>query len=175
MDENPCGEMYYLLQDENEFIEGVSNPVLIVVVLSTQEHVYAVREQLQQTPAEPRLHYYTDMSCPVCLYQAALPVETNCGHLFCGSCLIAYRRSGTWLGAINCPICRQMVTLLFLLFQDHASLQQPRSLMDCLWDVPTLLRHAFREMFSVSGPFWMFCIHSLCLVRPPLVTQRLAG
>lgn len=26
-----------------------------------------------------------------------------------GSCIVAYWRYGTWLGAINCPICRQMV------------------------------------------------------------------
>uniref|UniRef100_A0A8C7NRL7 RING-type domain-containing protein n=1 Tax=Oncorhynchus mykiss TaxID=8022 RepID=A0A8C7NRL7_ONCMY len=117
--------------------------------------------------------------------EAALPVETNCGHLFCGSCIVAFGRSGTWLGAINCPICRQMATLLFLLFQDHASLL----LMDCLWDVPTLLRHAFGEMFSVSGPFWMFCICLLGFMDDSFVilllfifvmyhkvmTQRLAG
>lgn len=29
-----------------------------------------------------------------------------------GSCIIAYWRYGTWLGAISCPICRQMVRLL---------------------------------------------------------------
>lgn len=34
--------------------------------------------------AEDRQQFYTDMSCPVCLQQAVLPVETNCGHLFCG-------------------------------------------------------------------------------------------
>lgn len=34
MDENQCGDVDYLLQDENTLIEGVSNPVLIVVVLS---------------------------------------------------------------------------------------------------------------------------------------------
>lgn len=34
--------------------------------------------------AENRQQFYTDMSCPVCLQQAVLPVETNCGHLFCG-------------------------------------------------------------------------------------------
>ncbi|KAM8827613.1 E3 ubiquitin-protein ligase RNF170 isoform 2-T6 [Spinachia spinachia] len=130
------------------------------------------------------------MSCPVCLQQAVLPVETNCGHLFCGSCIIAYWRYGTWLGAINCPICRQMVTLLFPLFHEHTNPQrvqdggaepqliltdindynrrfsgQPRSYMDRLRDVPTLLRHAFREMFSVGGLFWMFRIRILlCLV-----------
>lgn len=38
-------------------------------------------------------------------------------------------------------------------------------LMDRLRDVPTLLRHAFREMFSVGGLFWMFRIRILlCLV-----------
>ncbi|XP_062340342.1 E3 ubiquitin-protein ligase RNF170 [Osmerus eperlanus] len=215
MDENECGDGNYLLQDEGSLIEGVSNPVLFVVVLSVtflcglltllcrneqqnihpenQEHVRAVRQQLQseqESPPEPRPQYYTDMSCPVCLQQAVLPVETNCGHLFCGACIIAYWRYGTWLGAIHCPICRQIVTLVFPLFNEQASPQQvqdgeaeptlimqdvndynrrfsgqPRSIMERLRDVPTLLRHAFREMFSMGGLFWMFRIRILlCLV-----------
>lgn len=40
--------------------------------------------QDENSQAEARQQYYTDMSCPVCLQQAVLPVETNCGHLFCG-------------------------------------------------------------------------------------------
>lgn len=209
LDANP------LIPDEESLIEGVSDPVLLVLVLSvtvlaglvtllcrteqqrihpeSQEHVRVVREQLQNeqvSSSESRHQYYSDMSCPVCLQQAVLPVETNCGHLFCGPCIIAYWRYGTWLGAINCPICRQMVTLLFPLFHDNgrsARTQdeqvepatiingindynrrfsgQPRSLVDRLRDVPTLLRHAFREMFSVGGLFWMFRIRILlCLV-----------
>ncbi|XP_029300091.1 E3 ubiquitin-protein ligase RNF170 [Cottoperca gobio] len=217
MEDNECGDLDYLVQDEDTLIEGVSNQVLFVVVLSitflaglltllcredqqdihpeNQEHVRAVRQQLQteqdENPqAEARQQYYTDMSCPVCLQQAVLPVETNCGHLFCGSCIVAYWRYGTWLGAIHCPICRQMVTLLFPLFHEHTAPErvqdgeaepqliltdindynrrfsgQPRSYMDRLRDVPTLLRHAFREMFSVGGLFWMFRIRIiLCLV-----------
>uniref|UniRef100_A0AAZ3SPP5 RING-type domain-containing protein n=1 Tax=Oncorhynchus tshawytscha TaxID=74940 RepID=A0AAZ3SPP5_ONCTS len=224
----------YLLQDEDSLIEGVSNPVLFVVVLSVtflcglvtllcrneqynihpenQEHVRAVRQQLQ-SESQVR-QFYTDMSCPVCLQQAVLPVETNCGHLFCGPCIIAYWRYGTWFGAINCPICRQMVTLLFPLFHEQVSPQQvqdgtvepllilrdlgdynrrfsgqPRSLMDRLRDVPTLLRHLFREMFSVGGLFWMFRIRVLLcgdpetgrvmdevfIIQRLVVDQRLAG
>ncbi|KAF7688502.1 E3 ubiquitin-protein ligase RNF170 [Silurus meridionalis] len=202
--------------EQNSLIEGVSDPVLLVVIFSVtflaglatllcrneqqrihpenQEHVRAVRQQLQTeqeaASATPRHQYYSDMSCPVCLQQAVLPVESNCGHLFCGSCIIAYWRYGTWLGAINCPICRQIVTLLLPLFRgthQNAQMQdgqqdatlilndindynrrfsgQPRSLLDRLRDVPTLLRHAFREMFSVGGLFWMFRIRILlCLV-----------
>lgn len=40
--------------------------------------------QDENSQTETRQQYYTDMSCPVCLQQAVLPVETNCGHLFCG-------------------------------------------------------------------------------------------
>ncbi|XP_026098748.1 E3 ubiquitin-protein ligase RNF170-like [Carassius auratus] len=200
--------------DEDSLIEGVSDSVLLVLVLSgsfllglatllcrneqqrihpeNQEQVRVVREQLQSeqgTSPEPRHQFYSDMSCPVCLQQAVLPVETNCGHLFCGPCIMAYWRYGTWLGAISCPICRQTVTLLFPLFHDteHSAPTQdgqvepaqilrdihdynrrfsgqPRSLLDRLLDVPTLLRHAFREMFSVGGLFWMFRIRILLCV-----------
>ncbi|KAG8454882.1 hypothetical protein GDO86_001199 [Hymenochirus boettgeri] len=197
----------HLFSDNGSIIEGVSDQVIVAVVVSfisvalliylllrneqqnihpeNQERVRVVREQLQNEQQEnplPRPQFYSDMTCPVCLQQATFPVETNCGHLFCGSCIIAYWRYGSWLGAISCPICRQMVTLLFPMFR-HAEQQdaqeifqgvnnynrrfsgQPRSLMDRIMDLPTLLRHAFREMFSVGGLFWMFRIRIvLCLL-----------
>ncbi|KAG1931719.1 E3 ubiquitin-protein ligase RNF170 [Pimephales promelas] len=208
-----------LVPEEDSLIEGVSDPVLLVLVLSVtflfglatllcrneqqrihpenQEHVRVVREQLQSeqgSSAETRHQFYSDMSCPVCLQQAVLPVETNCGHLFCGPCIVAYWRYGAWLGAINCPICRQMVTLLFPLFHDAGPgaatadgqvepvliltdisdynrrfSGQPRSLLDRLRDVPTLLRHAFREVFSVGGLFWMFRLRILLVLLGALV------
>ncbi|XP_025934193.1 E3 ubiquitin-protein ligase RNF170 isoform X8 [Apteryx rowi] len=150
-----------------------------------QELVRALRQQLQteqqDVSAGDRHRFYTDMSCPVCLQQATFPIETNCGHLFCGSCIIAYWRYGSWLGAIRCPICRQTVTLFLPLFgedqQDATQVfqdvndynrrfsGQPRSIMERIMDLPTLLRHAFREMFSVGGLFWMFRIRIfLCLL-----------
>ncbi|KFQ25943.1 E3 ubiquitin-protein ligase RNF170, partial [Merops nubicus] len=56
--------------------------------------------------------HHSDFSCPICLQTATLPVETNCGHLFCGSCLITYWKLSPWLAAITCPLCRQKVVLL---------------------------------------------------------------
>uniref|UniRef100_A0A8C1YF45 E3 ubiquitin-protein ligase RNF170 n=1 Tax=Cyprinus carpio TaxID=7962 RepID=A0A8C1YF45_CYPCA len=187
-----------LAPDEDSLIEGVSDPVLLVLVLSGAfllglatllcSQTKCIQAPQRLSSSEPRHQFYSDMSCPVCLQQAVLPVETNCGHLFCGPCIIAYWRYGTWLGAINCPICRQTVTLLFPLFRDTGGAQtqdgqvepalilrdiqdynrrfsgQPRSLLDRLLDVPTLLRHAFREMFSVGGLFWMFRIRILLCV-----------
>ncbi|XP_018418871.1 PREDICTED: E3 ubiquitin-protein ligase RNF170 [Nanorana parkeri] len=201
-------DILQLQLDDGSFIEGVSNQVIVAVVLSlsfvatliyflllrneqinihpeNQERVRAIREQLQneqETAIHERQQFYSDMSCPVCLQQATFPVETNCGHLFCGPCIIAYWRYGSWLGAISCPICRQTVTLLFPMFQvtEQQDVQaifqevnsynrrfsgQPRSLMERIMDLPTLLRHAFREMFSVGGLFWMFRIRIvLCLL-----------
>ncbi|XP_015508079.1 E3 ubiquitin-protein ligase RNF170 isoform X6 [Parus major] len=200
-------EVQSLKLDNDSVIEGVSDQVLVAVVLSftfiaalvytllrnehqnihpeNQELVRALRQQLQtdqqDASAGDRHRFYTDMSCPVCLQQATFPIETNCGHLFCGSCIIAYWRYGSWLGAIRCPICRQTVTLFLPLFgEDQQGAAQvfqdvndynrrfsgqPRSIMERIMDLPTLLRHAFREMFSVGGLFWMFRIRIfLCLI-----------
>uniref|UniRef100_A0A8D0E5H8 E3 ubiquitin-protein ligase RNF170 n=1 Tax=Salvator merianae TaxID=96440 RepID=A0A8D0E5H8_SALMN len=198
-------EAQSLMLDNDSIIEGISDQVLLALVLSitflaalmymlfrnehpnihpeNQELVRAVRQQIhsEQNADDDRQHFYTDMSCPVCLQQAAFPIETNCGHLFCGTCIIAYWRQGSWLGAIHCPICRQTVTLFLPLFsegQEDAALVlqditdynrrfsgQPRSMMERIMDLPTLLRHAFREMFSVGGLFWMFRIRIfLCLL-----------
>ncbi|KAF4026235.1 hypothetical protein G4228_018300 [Cervus hanglu yarkandensis] len=42
---------------------------------------------------------------------------------------------------------------------------QTEQIMERIMDLPTLLRHAFREMFSVGGLFWMFRIRIiLCLM-----------
>uniref|UniRef100_A0A673IA00 E3 ubiquitin-protein ligase RNF170 n=1 Tax=Sinocyclocheilus rhinocerous TaxID=307959 RepID=A0A673IA00_9TELE len=184
--------------EEGSLIEGVSDPVLLVLGLSVSFLLALTtllcRSEQQRIHPENQPQFYSDMSCPVCLQQAVLPVETNCGHLFCGPCIMAYWRYGTWLGAISCPICRQTVTLLFPLFRDtgrSAQTQedqvepalilrdihdynrrfsgQPRSLLERLRDVPTLLRHAFREMFSVGGLFWMFRVRILLCVLAALM------
>uniref|UniRef100_A0A8C9EYK4 RING-type E3 ubiquitin transferase n=1 Tax=Pavo cristatus TaxID=9049 RepID=A0A8C9EYK4_PAVCR len=136
-----------------------------------QELVRALRQQLQTEQKNS-----VDLNCYLCL-----SISVNiCNLCLSGSCIIAYWRYGSWLGAIRCPICRQTVTLFLPLFSEDQQgatqvLQdvndynrrfsgQPRSIMERIMDLPTLLRHAFREMFSVGGLFWMFRIRIfLCL------------
>ena len=106
-----------------------------------------------------------DAVCPICMLRPTLPVETNCGHLFCINCFMLYR---THVGDFNpalCPMCRGRVTLLMLTqpreayIVDEENLNkvaaynrrhsgEPRSLMEQLLDTPALLRHLWRAFFT---------------------------
>lgn len=142
-------------------------------VQETRQFLNRPGEEATENQARGR-RYTTDTSCPVCLQERRLSTETNCGHVFCGECLIAYWRHGNWLGAVNCPVCRQQVTILFPVFQEDANTDEartmtdeinnynrrfsgePRPWMDYIYDLPTLTRHVFHEFFSFSGLVWMF-------------------
>uniref|UniRef100_A0A8C1VHD2 Ring finger protein 170 n=1 Tax=Cyprinus carpio TaxID=7962 RepID=A0A8C1VHD2_CYPCA len=126
--------------EEDSLIEGVSDPVLIGLATlalrneqqrihpESQEQVCVVREQLQSEQVSDAVCVFRrDVWCPVCLQQAVLPVETNCGHLFCGERSDAGRTGRTRKSSQLC-VC---VSLKLL-------------------DVPTLLRHA-SERCSPSG------------------------
>lgn len=132
----------------------------------------------------------SDVQCPICLGDARFAIETNCGHLFCGQCMVTYWRHGTWLGAVRCPVCRQQVTILLQCFtlaeqnsmedediRDRNALMfdvhnynrrfsgEPRPLIDYIRDLPTLLRHLWNEFFSVGGLMYMFRIRIiLCFI-----------
>ncbi|XP_019387075.1 PREDICTED: E3 ubiquitin-protein ligase RNF170-like [Crocodylus porosus] len=119
-------------------------------------------------------HYHSDFNCPICLQTATCPVETNCGHIFCGSCLITYWKHGSWLGAISCPLCRQKVILLDNVFCENQQNKpskrivheirdynkrfsgQPRQFADYLYDMPLLLHLALRGIFTQGGLIWIF-------------------
>ncbi|KAK4819932.1 hypothetical protein QYF61_015553 [Mycteria americana] len=113
---------------------------LITDALKLNFHVVKLKDVESLQIWQPSNH--SDFSCPICLQTATLPVETNCGHLFCGSllnaliptaglaeenwssrsdeaetaregsCLITYWKHSPWLAAITCPLCRQKVVLL---------------------------------------------------------------
>ncbi|XP_067391551.1 E3 ubiquitin-protein ligase RNF170-like [Emydura macquarii macquarii] len=134
--------------------------------LSPRNHIEALRHW--QSPC------HSDLNCPICLQTATFPVETNCGHLFCGSCLITYWKHGSWLEAISCPLCRQKVILLYNAScesqQNKTSKEivrdirhynkrfsgQPRPFADYLYDTPQLINHALREIFTLGGLVWIF-------------------
>lgn len=123
-----------------------------------------------------------DLQCPVCLADAQFAVQTNCSHIFCGNCIITYWRHGRWLGAVKCPVCRQTVTLLLINFtheEHNIATEEKRAIVDSIYqynrrfsgeprswrehlrDLPTLLRHAFSEFFTVGGLVWMFRLRIL--------------
>lgn len=127
--------------------------------------------------------------CAICLDIFVLPIETNCGHLFCANCLLSYRNHGNTLRIMQCPMCRQTVTLLFECFTNtadvsHQTLSDVRSeirhynrrfstatsgWLDYLRDIPTLFRHLWREFFSVGGLVLMFRIRVLMCVIAAIV------
>uniref|UniRef100_A0A8C1VFT5 Ring finger protein 170 n=1 Tax=Cyprinus carpio TaxID=7962 RepID=A0A8C1VFT5_CYPCA len=142
----------------DSLIEGVSDPVLIGLATlalrneqqrihpESQEQVCVVREQLQSEQVSDAVCVFRrDVWCPVCLQQAVLPVETNCGHLFCVCvCLLTVGQVTLLLGQRS-DAGRTGRTRADP--QRHPRFSgQPRSLLD----VPTLLRHA-SERCSPSG------------------------
>ncbi|KAF7203421.1 E3 ubiquitin-protein ligase RNF170 isoform X2 [Nothobranchius furzeri] len=124
-----------------------------------------------------------DWHCPVCLQTATFPVQTNCGHLFCATCLLTYWKHGSWLDAISCPLCRQKVSKLCNLFKESLSDQQSKKVLgeitdynkrysgapwrvtDYLCDTPLLLQLLARGLGTMGGLVWLFLFRvALCCV-----------
>uniref|UniRef100_A0A3Q3EQ58 Si:dkey-183n20.15 n=1 Tax=Labrus bergylta TaxID=56723 RepID=A0A3Q3EQ58_9LABR len=109
----------------------------------------------------------SNQSCPVCLQTASFPVQTNCGHLFCAPCLMAYWRHGSWLDAVSCPLCRQKVEVLLEItdYNKRYSGTQ-RRVTDYLCDAPLLLHVLVRGLGTMGGLVWLFLFRvALCCVR----------
>ncbi|XP_034271092.1 E3 ubiquitin-protein ligase RNF170-like [Pantherophis guttatus] len=126
--------------------------------------------------------YPSDLSCPICLQTANFPAETNCGHVFCGYCLIEYWKHGSWLSAINCPLCRQKVVSLYTSSENQPDKKnkqtfydirtynkrfsgQPQSFIDHLYDMPLLLPVILRGIFTLAALMWVFLFRVvICLL-----------
>uniref|UniRef100_A0A8C5WL92 RING-type domain-containing protein n=1 Tax=Leptobrachium leishanense TaxID=445787 RepID=A0A8C5WL92_9ANUR len=124
-------------------------------------------------------HFHTDVNCPVCLQTATLPVETNCGHLFCGSCLMSYWKHDPSLGAVSCPLCRQKVVHLYKEFSEMQPSEpcrnivrdirrynnrfsgKPQPFTDYLYEMPFLLHHGLRRLFTMGGLISIFVLRVL--------------
>jgi len=151
-----------------------------------------LRERMLQERRTNMPHHSTDRQCPICLYEVTLGVETNCGHLFCGGCIATYWRTQypSMMTAMNCPYCRQNVSVLFPTFRDDevtnppvdeevvspteltALINQynrrfsglPRPWLEHVWELPLLLRHLAGELFSPGGMAILFRLRVFCIV-----------
>lgn len=114
-------------------------------------------------------------SCPICLGDCFLPIETNCGHIFCGNCIINYWNHAhiNIYNKMKCPMCRQEISVLLPLYTIREQTQHntdenretfdkikmynirfsgaPRPWMDYITDIPTILRHVFNELLSMNA------------------------
>ncbi|XP_031174044.1 RING-HC_RNF170 domain-containing protein isoform X2 [Sander lucioperca] len=153
------------------------------LLLCTPEHSASMlmsryKESTQSCPSTSR-----DWHCPVCLQTASFPVQTNCGHLFCAPCLIAYWRHGSWLDAISCPLCRQKVSVLCNLFNESRSDRQSKEVLGEITDYNKRYSGAPRRLLArglgtMRGLVWLFFFRvALCCVGtvlsisyPPLDT-----
>ena len=52
-----------------------------------------------------------EQDCPICLYPIQNEVVTQCGHSFCGDCILMVRERGTFT-EVSCPYCRQKITVI---------------------------------------------------------------
>ena len=126
--------------------------------------VEAVRTDLDDPPQGPR-ELPRDVTCPICMAVPTLPLETNCGHVFCMNCFALYWTHVGDFQPANCPMCRSRVTLLMLSQRREEYLRdadnlakvesynrrhsgQPRSFIEQLYDTPAFLRHLFHAFFT---------------------------
>lgn len=129
----------------------------------------------------PRANYSGDRTCPICFAECRWAVLTNCGHLFCSQCILAYWNFTSPLAAVPCPVCRAPVNLLLTSYAEADPAAEgraeadaavnaynrrfsgaPRSFLDYVRDLPVLLPHLFRELFSFSGLMMVFRLRVLC-------------
>ncbi|EFX74792.1 hypothetical protein DAPPUDRAFT_56655, partial [Daphnia pulex] len=155
-----------------------------------RENVNLLRESMRGTKIQPRRRYGQQNQCPVCLNDIEYEVETNCGHIFCCRCWLAYRAHGSFLGAVRCPVCRQQVTILFQGFSENelnpASGSdeepdlatfireinsynrrysgEPRPFWENIRELPVLFRHILSEVFSEGGFLYLYRLRVSLLV-----------
>ncbi|KAK4304641.1 hypothetical protein Pmani_023409 [Petrolisthes manimaculis] len=118
----------------------------------------------------------TERECPICIDPPTYAVETNCGHIFCAKCFVQNWQTNFTVTPTLCPFCRQEVTLLIPCLTDNeqnttdeTEIRErehtmgevgqynrmystlPRSFTSQIMDLPTLLRHLWREIFTWQG------------------------
>uniref|UniRef100_A0A915PNJ5 E3 ubiquitin-protein ligase RNF170 n=1 Tax=Setaria digitata TaxID=48799 RepID=A0A915PNJ5_9BILA len=142
-------------------------------------------EQSHSSSSESRLRalrrFGDDRTCPICFAQASFAVITNCGHLFCCSCIYGYwQHSASLITPVKCAVnllipipvegerensadealrCDERLTDYNRRFSNER-----RPVIDYIRDLPVLVPYMFRALISVDGLMFMFRIRVfLCL------------
>ncbi|CAF4515018.1 unnamed protein product [Rotaria socialis] len=127
-------------------------------------------------------------TCPICLEDPlALCVETNCGHLFCGKCIITFWKfQSNWMSGLKCPVCRQQVTVLLNCFtaEERAAPDSndrqtvvngvkdfnrrfssaQRTWLEYFYDIPVLIPYIIRQVFSTEGLALAYRLRAIVLM-----------
>lgn len=141
----------------------------MIDVSNVREIIQNVGQDRRTTNRQPP----TNVQCPICITNTNFAIETNCGHVFCGTCIINYWQvssNGLFVTQMRCPMCRQALTCLLTMFTDAemrsddiASISRrvneynrkfsglPRPFIEYIMELPTLLRHAISQLFSLDG------------------------
>eukprot|EP00128_Syssomonas_multiformis_P008804 Colp12_sorted_trinity150504_noHs@13106 len=144
------------------------------------EAVNEARERLraEQNARQPPTN--GNDTCPICLSAFEFACQTNCGHYFCGLCILAYHdQVGQGFRAMTCPCCRTRLDLLIPAFTVEERLQseqnetreqvsrrlhifnrrfsnEPRTMWEQVRDSPNLVWRLFHDLFSGSGFVMLF-------------------
>ena len=59
-----------------------------------------------------------DVDCSICIGETQFGLKTNCGHVYCGNCILEVYRHSNGLSPMLCPYCRQKVTTLVPCFNE---------------------------------------------------------
>ena len=115
--------------DNVEIVEGIGNEVIffglgslffLVLLYNTVRYMFRQMEPPRTEPPQspsPGRTRTVEVDCCICLGETRLGLETNCGHIYCGGCILEVWRRSASLAAMTCPYCRQRVTLLLPYFR----------------------------------------------------------
>jgi len=117
----------------------------------------------------------TGHDCAICLGQASLALETNCGHIYCGDCILEVWRRSNALQATSCPYCRQRITIVLPYFsqeeRDTAEVEEIEARSRLLQEVhtynrrysgePRTLVETIRYWTMVHGDTWALLVQIL--------------
>ncbi|CAN8327370.1 unnamed protein product [Cochlearia groenlandica] len=83
------------------------------MAVTTTDDVLHEHEEVNAAPPD-------DDCCPICFSSFTVPCRGNCGHWYCGSCILQYWNYAAVSRPCKCPMCVQHITKL----TPQASLQQ---------------------------------------------------